>query len=243
MQDYLDKATLYERIEEHRNKWGINLSDYPINAIELCDSFKYIVVKEAPFKTLGLRGIATKRDCVDKSDIILLNSNRTDMEKNFDCSHELIHLTEHRKSKTQTFHCFEKVRPQQNAFLEWQANEGAAEMLVPYRQFLPLVKENHNVLNNWDSIWNLRCDFAKYFNVTESVIKIRFESLKYEIDQFLAGCHINDLKILSAAKQKQLGIKIQSINDIATEDMDKMFIEEYVSDDEKELLDRLRFGE
>ncbi|MEL7655884.1 MAG: ImmA/IrrE family metallo-endopeptidase [Bacillota bacterium] len=242
MHEYIDKAALYARIEERRNRWGISLSDYPINILNMCKSFKYLIIQEAPFTTPGLRGIATKRELPNKSDIIILNSCRTDLEKAFDCTHELIHLAEHRQVKAQSFHCFEKILPQQNAFLEWQANEGAAEMLVPYMLLLQMINERKNYLQSWRGISGLNKLIAEYFNVSEAVISFRFESLKYEINQLLEGCPIDRIKILSSKKQSQLGIRSKSLNDIAIELMSSEMYNIYVTAEDKELLDQLKLG-
>ena len=50
--------------------------------------------------------------------------------------------------------------------------------------------------------------------MTETVIKYRFESLKYEINQYLNGTPLNEIEILSLNKQRVKGINIKSLNDI-----------------------------
>lgn len=212
MHNYLNKATLYKRIEEHRNRWEIGSSNYPINTIELCQSFKHVVVKEAPFLTPGLRGLAAKRNTFDGMDIIVLNKNRNTQEKNFDCGHELIHLVEHRNAKTQSFHCFEKAMPSQNKFMEWQANEGSAELILPYKifvkQFCEDIKDAKrmgiSVRRNVDFIARA---YAKRYNVTESFVRNRIKSLTYEMCQHYSGTDIDNLDILSRSQ-----LTVQSID-------------------------------
>lgn len=47
----------------------------------------------------------------------------------------------HRDASKSPFLCGEYRFPQQDSFLEWQANEGAAEILMPWRQMVELVLE------------------------------------------------------------------------------------------------------
>lgn len=71
----------------------------------------------------------------------MLNARHSVEELNFDCGHELIHLTKHRGLGLSSFHCFDTLKPKQDPFIEWEANEGAAELTVPYRSFLPLLSD------------------------------------------------------------------------------------------------------
>lgn len=57
---------------------------------------------------------------------------------------------------------------------------------------------------------------SKYYNVSDVFIENRLESLRYEIDQYLNGCDLNDIEILSNRKQLERGIKAQSLNTKAT---------------------------
>lgn len=214
MRNYLDKAGLYAVIEEHRTRWDISLSDYPINILSLCQYIGNIIVKQLPFHTPGLRGMATKRCDWNSSDIILLNASRSKEEQNFDCGHELIHLTEHRKSTTQTFHCFDQTIPSQDCFLEWQANEGSAELILPYRILITqLVDEIRlargmgiKVENNMQFVPEA---YAKRYNVTEAFIRNRIDSLSYEICQYDSGVSIDEIEILSRKKQNKKGIDLR----------------------------------
>ncbi|WP_206460206.1 ImmA/IrrE family metallo-endopeptidase [Anaerovorax sp. IOR16] len=214
MHNYLNKVTLYKRIEEHRNRWGVTLSNYPINTIELCKSFKHLTVKEVPFFTTGLRGLATKRNTFDGMDIIILNENRNAQEKNFDCGHELIHLVEHRNAKTQSFHCFEKAMPNQNKFMEWQANEGSAELILPYKIFIKqfcddIIDAKRLGINVRRNACFVAESYAQRYNVTESFIKNRVKSLAYEMCQYYSGTDLDDLKILSRSQLSTQNIDLK----------------------------------
>lgn len=213
MHNFYDKARLYSRIDEHRHRLGIKDSDYPLHIKDLCDNSKHIVVKECPFKTHGLRGIATKRTVFDGTDIILLNSNRNENEKNFDCGHELVHLLEHRNAKAQTFHCFERTMPNQNNFMEWQANEGAAELILPYKQFVEEFCTDYYFMSRMGVNLERKAKvlpllYAQKHKVTESFIVNRIKSLEYEICQYHSGTSIDSLEILSKNQLKQKTISL-----------------------------------
>lgn len=76
-----------------------------------------------------------------QEDIILLSSRLTCRERGFYAVHEWLHLCWHRDASKSPFLCGEYRFPQQDSFLEWQANEGAAEILMPWRQVVELVLE------------------------------------------------------------------------------------------------------
>lgn len=205
----MTKAELYESISEIRGYFNIGWNDYPINCISCCKSTYGIEVNIVPFRTKGLRGMAVIGDR-NQNDLILLNEHRSNNELNFDCGHELMHLCFHRKRK-KSFNCFQKVLPQQNKYIEWQANEGSAEFLIPYKLFLPLVKQYYDTFYSWQNIMHFRAIAAEMFNVSESVINYRLENLKYELDQYLAGVPLEKVNILSSSQQLIRNIHVQSI--------------------------------
>lgn len=153
----------------------------------------------------------------DESDVIFLNSARDCKEQNVDCGHECIHLGFHRNEPFRTFKCFEKVAPGQDKYLEWQANEGSAELIVPYRSFLQQIRHYEHLLHNYSNIKDFKKEMAEMYNVTEAVITFRLESLKFEIAQYLAGIPIDDIRILSNTSQVNRGIYVKSFNNIAKE--------------------------
>lgn len=244
MAQFTTKQDLYKFVSAIRERYGIKICSYPLNLIEMCEERNNLDIEYLDIKTKGLCGIAF---IGTKADTIVLNVNRNQRERNYDCAHEVVHLLKHRHLGMAEFKCYENSDLKQNTALEWQANEGAAEILVPYRQLLPLIYDNRHAISSQDEIYNLKLKLADFFNVTESVIKFRFESLKYEINQFLNGCHLDNLEIVSATKQKQFGIKIKSLNDIANHTIESnlfsdTLLPEFVTEDERELLDNLKFG-
>lgn len=221
MTKYLNKRQLYSLIHKHKQQLGLNCNDYGFNMIQLCRQ-KGILLEQLPFKTKYLRGIASIGNEIEK-DVILLNSNRVFIEQNFDCSHEFVHLCIHRNLDKKIFNCMDAVYVKQDKYIEWQANEGAAELLVPYEELLPLIKNGPFNLNNPYEIKNLKNFVANIFNVTIKVIEFRLESLKYEIHQYLNDTPLNKIRILSQSQQIRLNIKVKSLNDIEREARDRIY--------------------
>lgn len=197
---------LYNNIDKLRSNLGISLFefDYPINSIKLgkqhCNN---LTIEKIPFPTPYICGILYKGD---NSTSIALNSNRESYQQNFDCMHELIHYFFHDISYCQLM-CSEK-NIKQDSYIEWQANEGAAQFLVPYQIFIPkyLELEKKYAYSLWedDSIIEL----AEYFNVSYSVINNRINNLETEILQYKREKNINSLVVLSKTKAISLGLNI-----------------------------------
>lgn len=61
------------------------------------------------------------------------------------------------------------------------------------------------------------------FHVPEAVINYRIENLKYETEQYLSGVPLDKLEILSAKKQCERNIQVQSLNDISNADLSRQF--------------------
>jgi len=191
-----EKSKLYENVDFCRDLFGIPF-DQPIMLVDILSLYARCDVEYCNFKTPGLCGVAMVGD---KMDTIVLNTNRSPEEQNFDCGHEFIHLTEHRHIQD-SFNCFTKAKPQQNTFHEWQANEGSAQFLVPYQDFIP----------RFSHLFSLNCGdivsaLAEHYYVTTQVINIRLDSLSYEIDQYRAGTPLSQLELLSRNQRRRRGI-------------------------------------
>lgn len=185
-----------------------------------------IKLEKIPFKTRGLRGMSYP-GAKPQPDIILLNSKRSEVEQNFDCAHELVHLTMHRHLNKQVFNCFDgSTAPNQDSFLEWQANEGAAEFFIPYKVFIPHLKECIGNKPSRENIEEFKRYAADLYCVPPAVIKYRIESLKYEILQYYSGITIDNLQIISKRQQERMGLYIRSLNEIGHDD--KLDIHSYI---------------
>ena len=219
---YYSKYGLYQEVTGIKKFLNIDENDYGINLVQsLLDmGFK---LESIPFRTRGLRGMAVVASEEDDDDYILLNSKRTDIEQNFDCGHEVMHLVLHRDLEQKAFNCFDKVLASQNSFIEWQANEGAAEFFVPYQVFLPMIKRSIAYLNTYRNIEKFKKEMSDTFHVPEAVINYRIENLKYETEQYLSGVPLDKLEILSEKKQCERNIQVQSLNDISNADLSRQF--------------------
>lgn len=205
------KAELYRYVDDLKCRLGLN-KYLPTDVINLCKNCGINIIRHS-FDTKGLCAAAMAGK---KHDTIVLNSNRTSYEQNFDCGHELIHLTRHRGTNRQMFNCFEKVIITQNSFIEWEANEGSAEFTVPYKTFLPMISNAYKSFTTYDAICSFEEQCAKHFMVSDRVIELRLESLKYEIYQYLKGTPLNELQLLSNSQQKREGIRVESIGALKT---------------------------
>lgn len=119
-----EKELLYKKILRMKCFLVFAPCQYGINIVRRWDYG--IKLERIPFKTRGLRGMSYP-GARPQPDIILLNSKRSEIEQNFDCGHEMVHLAIHRNLNKKVFNCFDRsTAPNQDPFLEWQANEGAA---------------------------------------------------------------------------------------------------------------------
>lgn len=82
-----------------------------------------------------MRGIVRIAKNRDENHVILLNENKSFVEQNYHGFHELTHILTVDEPGT-TLNCFGNTRPNQNSYIEWLANEGAAEFLMPYKEIL-----------------------------------------------------------------------------------------------------------
>ena len=213
MLTYYTKSALYNKVHRLRNGFHISRDSYPIDAVKLCNRFSGLQVSFWNFKTPGLKGMSYIAERPE-SDVIILNAGLTKKEQNFICTHELMHLALHRNEATNSFDFNEKNILNQDSSLEWQANEGAAEFLLPAAILLPIIGTRLSSLRSWYDIEAFKVELSEQFNVTKTVIEIRFEHLKYEIYQYLQGIPLKDIEVISFSKQKAKGINVLSLNDI-----------------------------
>lgn len=207
------KAELYEKVATIKQNIGLEKDSYGIDLIELIKN-QNVVVESLEFKTKGLRGMAIIGNDYDK-DIIFLNKKRSAKEQNYDCGHEFIHLSIHREEEHKTFNCYETAIPNQNSYLEWHANEGAAELFIPYKIFIPMVANMIGYDSDYISIDYAKKELANIFCVPETVIKFRLENLKYELHQYYNGVDISNIRILSTNQQLRKKINIISLNEVS----------------------------
>lgn len=153
----------------------------------------------------------------DENHVILLNENKTETENNYHGAHEFMHIFTVGDNVGEIIRCYDKIKPNQNAYTEWLANEGAAELLVPYRIFLPLVRKNYESMLQDFGAYQFCQDYADYFNVSPFVLEHRLSSLKYEIYQYINGVNIDNIKIISKHEQNLRNIQVKSLIEMADE--------------------------
>ena len=205
----LTKEELYGIVEGIRRKNNIDFSDLDRDFRDICSDFKGYEVAYHKFPNKYIRGLSV----VDEK-IILLNPLRSEIEQNFDCAHELFHTVLHRNSGHKTFTCHDYAHPNQDKYLEWQANEAGAEILIPYKKFIPDFTAAIKNCSNSDDYKNLIIYFAGKYRVTQTVVKNRIDALKYEIYQHeIDDVPINELVILSDTRQRENNIFIPSYHD------------------------------
>lgn len=201
---YITKKQLYDTVTELMSDCGIStdIAGYRVDAIALAPKVCInLEMKHLDFESTLLCGILYKSK---KSTSIALNNRRTDKGKNFDCMHELMHYWLH---DTPQFYCYEKTR----SYFEWQANEGAAQFLMPYQIFIPkYAKAADTYYSTYApdvALSKLTKSFSDQFNVTEQSVLFRINSLKHEIAQYESGVRIEDIAVIAKGKSNLQRLK------------------------------------
>ena len=92
--------------------------------------------------------------------VIVVNSARPLPCQRFSLAHELVHYFLHRGMESH-----------KNPFLEWQANEGAAELLLPHREVLAIAAAHRSTMGTLPRL------LARRFGVSETVARYKLQSL------------------------------------------------------------------
>jgi len=194
----LSRPALYEMVTGKILELGYNpfSAAYSINAIELAHKACINLHLELlPLKTTDICGILLK---MPNSTAIALNARRKPCGRNFDCMHELIHYWFHDQP---AFQCLEGM----NSSIEWQANEGAAQFLVPYQSFIPnycAVFDELSACNNINATQaGLFARLALHYGVGERVIEYRIKTLAPEIAQYIDGTPMEKIKIRKGSRK------------------------------------------
>lgn len=209
MAERLTKATLYAQIDMIRHKLSLVSPSSGIHLIDYLNKANNVFVTTQNFHTPKLRAMCSFGKSPHK-DVIILNAYRNNLEQNFDCGHELMHLFLHRYISEGSFNCFDN-QLDRNDYIEWQANEGAAEFLVPYKVFIPNLCEHFGRITASSNAMHIFISSqSAFFNVPYTVIEYRINTLKYEIAQYLDGVSLENLDILSNTQQNNKSIHIVS---------------------------------
>lgn len=225
---YFTKEKLYNVVAYFREQLMNCGVQYPMNIFNVCNNFINLKIECVPFKTTGLKGMIAVATEEDPTHYILINSKLSAIEKNFYGLHELLHAYLHSSEKGKTFRCYDKIKPNQDYATEWQANEGAAELLIPYKDFIPyfysLLMLYCKNTGKWTELYGVQDIYDvisnRYF-ASRMVVKNRIASLSYEIDQYANGTPISDIKLLSYNKREVNGISTTDYINLIQQNMIK----------------------
>lgn len=126
----ITKDYLYALVDSKLRELGIRECDYPLNSLDIARQQPKLNVEFLNFKTTNIGGTLYKGDTESSLGVNILRSEKG---RNFDCMHELIHFWFHPAGAKL---CYGDNFVKQNRFIEWQANEGAAQGLMPKDLFM-----------------------------------------------------------------------------------------------------------
>lgn len=176
-----DKRALYARLEEKLKGLKV-FYNFPFNVRQLVER-EHIELSFIPFESDSIGAILYK----DSFSAILINANKSSLDQRFDLAHELIHFWFH---PSQTSFSFQKphLRDKEK---EWQANEGAAELLLPYKDFIPrFVRTAKFVEENYEPLEEIYNELSRFYKVAPIVVDYRIRNLESEILQYINGTPI-----------------------------------------------------
>lgn len=199
----MTKSELYSLVDKMKRGDNLNKFSIPYDAKSICVEGMGLFLDDIPIRSHGLRGmshIPTKT--------VVIDNNISDKEQNFFCMHEVMHHCLHKDRRVELFKGYESIQPNQDPFIEWQANEGAAQFLVPYQRFIPeyvsLSREYAYNLFPAEDVVEALSD--RYF-VTEGVIRNRISNLNCEIYQYMwsGNTFTKNFRILSKSYLTERG--------------------------------------
>ena len=180
-----DKRALYTRLEDKLSSSDLRF-EFPIDVRELIRR-EDIEVQYCHFESDAIGAVLVKGE--QKSGI-LVNSNKPAAEQRFDLAHELIHFWFH---PTRTSFSFQNPQSRDRD-KEWQANEGAAQLLLPYTDFIPrFIQTARYVEENHEPPEEIYSSLAKFYQVLPVVVDYRARNLESEILQYLSGVPIENV--------------------------------------------------
>jgi len=194
---FIEKAELYRLVDERRAALSVV---GPADPYQLARRLG-ITVSCYAFESRRLSGFLMRGEIHSE---IVLNAAGSPESRRFTAAHELIHYFLHGGRE---FLCGNTGLSEENVgALEWQANQGAAELLMPYRVFLPFIKNIRSILlADEERAFRL---IAKEFSVSPVTARLRLRDLEPEFEQYCAGVPLEDLQIVSASKIKTLRCSI-----------------------------------
>ena len=208
--NFLTKEDLYSLIDYIRTNFNININDV-LNIPKFCkENFSGIINYDFHnFNDTKIGGFLVKNKLPEQS-YIIVNTSKDSLCTLFDLTHEMIHFLLHPENRK---HYISSSLCDIDNF-EWQANEGAAELLVPYKKFIPYFVRNIKVCNSRKDYTDLLQHLSDKYKVSTAVLEYRISGLKYEISQYEKGIAIDKIQLLSKTAQEENGIFITPYNEI-----------------------------
>lgn len=161
----MTKAELYRQVDGLRQRLGGRMPKTYAGLLSLVDhTVEHLRVVAHPMDSRRVSGLLLRGE----ESVILLNTSFSPESLRFTLAHELIHFFLHPQQRQ--FLCARQSSP-----LEWQANEGAAELLVPRHSFLPTME---NICSDFWQENDRIAAAAIRFGVSEQVIRYRIKSLR-----------------------------------------------------------------
>lgn len=205
------KQMLFCRVQNLQN--SLHQISFPVKAIDFAQlNCKNPVIEEIPFPSSKIGGIMHRGS---KTTTIGVNACHDEEQKNFYGIHEVFHYIWHQDDERSLI-CGETPR-KQDAILEWQANEGAAELLMPHYLFIPELVSGCEMypIKGLSAITETKNAMKKKYGITDRVLYNRIEDLRYETQQYRNGVSLPSVEILSINQQRARGITVpESYNDI-----------------------------
>ena len=112
---------------------------------------------------------------------IIVNASHLPASQRFSLALELLHFSLHAGRPA-------SARTEND---EWQANQGAAQLLVPYQQLLPLVRRQKAAYRQDPAA--LALSLAPRFGVSPTVLQNRLCTLSGPIENYLAGVPLSQV--------------------------------------------------
>lgn len=160
------RNVLYNRINDKLTELGITDNDYPIHSSKILSMFyPEIELQYWEFSSSAICGILYLGDVLST---VILNKKRDIKGQNFDLMHELVHYWFHPKHDGM---CIYDDKILRRTGREWQANEGAAQALMPEDLFIRKFYEVDGDLNK----------LSDMFFVGRWAVNFRINNLKKKI--------------------------------------------------------------
>lgn len=225
------KANLYEEVDIIRRNYDIQA--WPVDTYKLVNQICINPrIEVLAFRSVLICGMLSRGIT---NTVIGLNQRHNGRQQNAYCMHELMHYLWHPGMGEVKISY--SIATDRDSYIEWQANQGAAEMLMPHRDFIPsFVNELFDKRN-----YGQKLDFcyiptilANKYKVTPKMAEYRINDLMYETSQYLKGTDLNNLRILSHTKQVEHGVEYGNFNSMINsfDEIRKKFVGDVKQDTE-----------